>query len=175
MNATAKIAVERDPDLKHWLKQLEVSLKVELDAVSHALNAKVLGEAVKKVAGPIQTAYKAQIDPFFPPDLPDASNRLDMLFRPEELPSWRIGLEICTDNRQAIAMNLFKLEAMNRIWQRESASSHQGLGLALTIAKDVRSSRWDGAVGTSQDYEYALQKTFASDLSTAVGLLVIDF
>lgn len=175
LNDPARSVLESDPYLQSWIRDLEKSLVQELEGVAISLNARVLNEVVLKIASQRPTSHKVQIDPFFPPDLPEAANKLDMLFRPDGLPNWRIGFEVCTDNRQAIAMNLFKLEHMNRSWQTDDFRGHSGFGIALTIAKDVRTARWDGAVGTAQEYEYALHRTFAKDLKTPIALLVIDF
>lgn len=174
LNAAAKNAIEVNPSLGAWVELFQSELQLEVERVSEALNAAALTSALKSVSSRFEGASKNQIDAFFPTDLPEACNRLDLLFRPSEVPGWRIGVEVCTDNRQAIAMNLFKLELMNRTWQTASETGHQGLGFAITIAKEVRSSRWDGAVGTSQEYEYALQRTYSQFLTTPIGLMVID-
>lgn len=84
----------------------------------------------------------------------------------------RFFLEACFDNRQAIGTNLLKfVTAQNKYEEKASCR-----GLAFLICGDKRTLKnlgWDGSIGSSEEYEFALRNPYQQILKYAPILLVL--
>jgi hypothetical protein len=85
----------------------------------------------------------------------------------------RVNLELCFDNRQAMAANIFKLEIANANFISKRNSKCIGLIVCLT-EKAKSLGQWDNSVGTFDEYILAIETAYVSYINTKIGLLSID-
>jgi hypothetical protein len=80
-------------------------------------------------------------------------------------------MELAFDNRQAIGTNLLKLEVAATAAQN---SAQIGFGILVCPGDNILKVRgWDGAVGTSSEYESAIRDGYQDILSSNRALLVV--
>jgi hypothetical protein len=85
----------------------------------------------------------------------------------------RINLELCFDNRQAMAANIFKLEIANTNFATKRNSKSLGVIVCLTDrAKQL--GNWDNSVGTFDEYILAIETGYKDYIQTDLALISID-
>ncbi len=84
-----------------------------------------------------------------------------------------ISMELAFDNRQSIPANIFKLEIASLEFQ--TRPEHVALGILVTASKAGKESGgWNGAVGPSEEYDFALARAYGKSLKTNFCLISIS-
>jgi hypothetical protein len=83
------------------------------------------------------------------------------------------SLELCFDNRQAIAGHLAKADMAARSFDPRDAGNVSMTVLAVLTKAAKVSGGWDGSVGTFDEYDYAIDGPFKKFIESPVRLLSI--
>ena len=178
--------IERKPEIfKEYVGCSELLTAIEgVDAFLGALiiDIDAAGPASNKVKVPlsswaIQNGWKKNriIDASIPSGISNSIYKVNLL---KDLPNndcahhHRIFFHCFFDNRQAIGTNILRLEFAIDNFQREK--NKVGHAIALVVDSNMRSKYgWDNAVGTSDEYEFALKNPFKNYVKNSIDFWTI--
>lgn len=79
-------------------------------------------------------------------------------------------IELCFDNRQAIAGNIGKANLANSSFSTDQ--NHVAASYLVTVSPEVRKSgKWDTSVGRTAEYEYAIEVGYHSMVSSPIFIV----
>jgi hypothetical protein len=85
-----------------------------------------------------------------------------------------VTLELCFDNRQAIVANLAKADMAAQAFEPRSDQNVSLTFLAVVSKGAKKSGGWDNAVGTIEEYEYAIDGPYRKYVESPIRLITIN-